>query len=91
MARGPNMTRPQVSSSLYHKFADHEKMRHGLFPQDDISERNSTESRRDLRFEGLRPGLRPGVGPAVRPGVRAKTSGRMYSSLGKNGLSCPRP
>ena len=30
-------------------------MRHGLFPQDDISERNSTESRSDLSFEGLRP------------------------------------
>ena len=31
-------------------------MRHGLFLQDDISERNSTESRSDLSFEGLRPG-----------------------------------
>ena len=30
-------------------------MRHGLFPLDDISERNSTESRSDLSFEGLRP------------------------------------
>ena len=30
-------------------------MRHGLFSQDDISERNSTESHRDLNFEGLRP------------------------------------
>ena len=29
-------------------------MRHGLFPLDDISERNSTESRSDLNFEGLR-------------------------------------
>ncbi len=29
-------------------------MRHGLFPQDDISETNSTESRSDLSFEGLR-------------------------------------
>ena len=30
-------------------------MRHGLFPQDDISERNSTEFRSDLNFEGLHP------------------------------------
>jgi len=30
-------------------------MRHELFPQDDISERNSTESHSDLNFEGLRP------------------------------------
>jgi hypothetical protein len=32
-------------------------MRHGLFPQDDISERNTTESRSDLSFEGLRSEL----------------------------------
>ena len=31
-------------------------MRHGLFLQDDISERNSTESRSDLSFEGGCPG-----------------------------------
>ena len=29
-------------------------MRHGLFPQDDISEKNPTGSRSDLSFEGLR-------------------------------------
>jgi hypothetical protein len=30
-------------------------IRHGLFSQDDISEKNSTEYRRDLNFGGLRP------------------------------------
>ena len=34
-------------------------MRHGLFPQDDISERNSTGSRSDLSFEGESPGVHP--------------------------------
>jgi hypothetical protein len=32
-------------------------MRHWLFPKDDISEKDSTEFRRDLTFEGLRPKL----------------------------------
>jgi hypothetical protein len=45
-------------------------MRHGLFSQDDMSERNSTESRSDLNFGGLRPGVRPGVSP--------RTCGGMY-------------
>ena len=40
-----------------------DEMRHGLFPKDDISEKDSTEFRRDLTFEGLRP----------------KTYGRMHS------------
>jgi hypothetical protein len=31
-------------------------MRYGLFPQNDISERNSTKSRSDLNFEGVCPG-----------------------------------
>ena len=30
-------------------------MRLGLFPQDNISERNSTEPHSELSFEGLRP------------------------------------
>jgi hypothetical protein len=38
-------------------------MRQGLFPKDDISKKDSTEFRRDLDFEGLRP----------------KTYGRMHS------------
>jgi hypothetical protein len=42
-------------------------MRHGLFPKDDISEKDSTEFRRDLTFEGLRP----------------RTYGRMHSLLKK--------
>jgi hypothetical protein len=50
-------------------------MWHGLFPQDGISERNSTEFRSDLSFEGLRPG--------VGPGVRRGTYGRMYSSIAR--------
>jgi hypothetical protein len=66
-------------------------MRHGLFPQDDISEKNSTESRSDLNFDGVgpgvSPGVRPGVSPGVRSGVRPRTYGRMYSSLRRNGLS----
>jgi hypothetical protein len=66
-----------------------QKMRHGLFPQDDISERNSTESRSDLSFEGLRPGVCPGVRPGVRPEVRLRIHGRMYSSFGKRRLSTP--
>jgi hypothetical protein len=41
-------------------------MRHGLFPQNDISERNSTESRSDLSFEGVCPGVNPG-GNASEP------------------------
>jgi hypothetical protein len=40
-----------------------DEMRHGLFPKDDISEKDSTEFRRDLTFEGL----------------RQKTYGRMHS------------
>ena len=35
-------------------------MRHGLFFQDDISEKNSTESRSDLIFEGVSPGVHSG-------------------------------
>jgi len=34
-------------------------MRDGLFPQDDISKKSSTEFRSDLNFEGLRPGVPP--------------------------------
>ncbi len=38
-------------------------MRHGLFPQDDISKRNSTEPCSDLSFEGECPRVRPGGYP----------------------------
>ncbi len=41
-------------------------MRHGLFPQDDISERNSAESRIDLSFEGVCSEVHPG-GYATEP------------------------
>jgi len=46
------------------------EIRYGLFPQDDISKKSSTESRSNLNFVGL----------------RLITYGRMYSSLGKRGL-----
>jgi len=48
-------------------------MRHGLFPKDDISEKDTTEFRRDLNFEGLRP----------------KTDGRMHSLPEKRFLLNP--
>ncbi len=51
-----------VSRIMYSRSND--EMRHGLFPKDDISKRDSTEFHRDLTFEGLRP----------------KTNGRMLSS-----------
>jgi hypothetical protein len=51
------MTITRGPSALYPSLRIKRKMRHGLFPQDDISERNSTESRSDLSFEGLRPEL----------------------------------
>ncbi len=49
-------------------------MRHGLFPENDISERNSTESRNGLNFEGL----------------RLRTYRKMYSSLKRNSLLNPK-
>ena len=44
--------RDLVSRIIYSRLND--EMRHGLFPKDDISERDSTESLRDLPFEGLK-------------------------------------
>jgi hypothetical protein len=53
--------RKLVPPIIYSQLND--EMRQGLLPKDDISEKNSTEFRRDLTFEGLRP----------------KTYGRMHS------------
>ena len=60
-----------VSRIIYSGSKD--EMRHGLFPKDDISKRDSTELHRDLNFEDLRPG----------------TYGRMDSSLRRNGSLNP--
>jgi hypothetical protein len=60
-------------------------MRDGLFPQDDISKKSSTEFRSDLNFEGLRLGDRPGVPPWYASEPMAECIARLERT------ACPEP
>ena len=62
------------ANPMNHIFTDQVKDKAWAIPTRRYLKKSSTEFRRDLNFEGLRP----------------RTYGRMYSSLGRNGLLNPR-